>query len=168
MLADPSPSPPRTCDKSVTATQNATTLSLDSADAAVPREDKASLPATTSRDRVINFDGTDTRESFPAPAPRPSTASPGTWIGTAVSSVSRAEWNGDQLVVVTHRTMTFTWPINVPPEFERQITTREALSLNASGRLVIDRTVIVDPLPGGTSVRLDLPTSWTCTYRKAG
>jgi hypothetical protein len=89
------------------------------------------------------------------------------WIATAVESVARAAWNGDQLVAVTHRTYRITWPSNVQPEFDRQNTSREVFSLGSDGRLFVDRTVIIDPLPGGTPMRLETPTSSKCSYRRA-
>jgi hypothetical protein len=89
------------------------------------------------------------------------------WIATAVESVARAAWNGDQLIVVTHRTYRITWPSNVPPEFDRQNTFREVFSLGSDGRILVDRTAIIDPLPGGTTRRLETPTSWNCSYRRA-
>jgi hypothetical protein len=40
--------------------------------------------------------------------------------------------------------------------------------LDAGGRLVIENLAILDPYPGGSQVRIDLPhpDSWKCTYRK--
>ena len=156
------------CRGSFTATQDAATLSLDSAGVSVSHQESASPPATTSARRVIyNFNGTDTREAFPPAPPRPPDAPPSEWIATAVASVARAAWNGDQLIIVTHRTMRMTWPSKMPAEFDRQWTFREALSLDANGHLVIDRVVIIDPLPEATPARLEFPTSWKCTYKKA-
>jgi hypothetical protein len=156
------------CRKSFTATQDAATLSLDFAGVSVSQRDNPSPPPAPSSRRVIyNFDGTDTREAFPPAAPRPSNAPPAAWIATTVASVARAAWNGDQLIIVTHRTTKITWPSQMPAEFDRQQTFREALSLDANGHMVVDRIAIVDPLPGGTTARLDVPTSWTCTYKKA-
>lgn len=157
------------CRGSFTATQDAATLSLDSAGVAVSHQESASPPATTSGRRVIyNFNGTDTRQAFPTPQPRPPDATPTTWIATTVASVAHASWNGDQLIIVTHTTMRITWPSQMPDEFDRQHTFRDALSLDASGHLVIDRVAIIDPLPGGTTVRLNFPpTSRKCTYKKA-
>ena len=59
-----------------------------------------------------------------------------------------------------------TKPSMMRGEFEREQTIREALSLDASGHLVVDHTVIVDPFPGGSTKQLDVPLSWTCTYGK--
>lgn len=147
VLTDRSPGTVRFCSKSLTAAQRADALTLDR--------------------RAIRFDGTDTREALSDPAARPDGLPPGVWHATTVAAVSRAAWNGNQLVVVTHRTMKVTWT-KTPTEFEWQQTFREALSLDANGHLVVDRAVIVDPLPGGSPTRLDLPTAWTCTYTKAG
>jgi hypothetical protein len=86
---------------------------------------------------------------------------------TLVASVARAAWNGDQLVIVVHSTMQVTWPSQWPAEIDQEITTREAVSLDANGHLVVDRIVIVDPLPFRTPKRLDLPMSWKRIYKKA-
>jgi hypothetical protein len=110
------------------------------------------------------FDGRDTRDVYPPPPPTESRGS--SLMATAVSRVARAAWYGDQLVIVTHQTMTVFWPLQEPGEFERENTFRDALSLNGDGRLVIERVAIIDPFPGGVSVRLDIPSSGTCTYTK--
>jgi hypothetical protein len=82
--------------------------------------------------------------------------------------VSRAAWTGDRLVIVTHRTVTMSWPDRLPVEFERQHTFRETMALDG-GELVVDHLAISDPLPGGTAKRIDgPPSSWSCRYRKAG
>jgi hypothetical protein len=82
--------------------------------------------------------------------------------------VARAAWNGDQFVVVTHHRMTMTWPSQLPGEFERETTIKEVYSFDQAGRLVIERRVFVDPLPGGSARRVDVPDSWTCVYTKTG
>ena len=139
------------CAKSITATQDAATLTL-----------------VSSRAVTYKFDGSDTTETSPPAPPRPADASPTAWIGHATGSVSRAAWNGDQFVIVTHRTMRMTWPRMMPDAFDRLTTTREILALHANGGLTIDIVSIVDPLPGGTPSRMDFPWSWTCAYKRAG
>jgi hypothetical protein len=64
--------------------------------------------------------------------------------------------------------MTMTWPGQLPGEFERETTSREVYSFNEAGQLVVERRVLVDPLPGGLPRRIDVPDSWTCAYAKAG
>jgi hypothetical protein len=152
------------CNKSLIATQDATTLTLDSGE--VPASTRDAVPRTASRLQAIRFDGADTRQAFPPAPPRPADATATTWIATTVASVARAAWNGDRLVVVTHYTMKMTWPSQMPGEFERENTFRETFALDADGRLVIEKVAVIDPLPGGTTARLDFPTSWTCTYKK--
>src|SRR5687767_11008239 len=106
-----------TCRKSFAARQDADALRLDFGDVAV--SPGVFDPAAPSRRNVTyHFNGTDTRESFPAAPPRPANAKPTAWIATAVASVSRAAWNGNQLVVVTHRTMSITWPSRMADAFE--------------------------------------------------
>jgi hypothetical protein len=120
--------------------------------------------------RVItySFDGTDTREVLaPAPA-RPPNMPSTAYVGHKTSSVARAAWNGDRFVIVTHSTMTFTWPSQVSGEFERETTSEETYSSPAGGQLIVDHRVVVDPLPGGTARRIDVPDSWTCAYTRAG
>jgi hypothetical protein len=82
--------------------------------------------------------------------------------------VARAVWNGDQFVVVTHHRMTMTWPSQLPGEFERETTSTEKYSLNEAGQLVVERRVLIDPLPAALPRRVDVPDSWTCVYAKTG
>ena len=132
-------------------TQDATTLT------------RGSTPPVTYK-----FDGSDTTQTSP-PAPlRPADVSPTAWIGHATGRVSRAAWNGDQFVIVTHSTMRMTMPSMLPDAFDRLNTSREIFALNANGDLMIDVVSITDPLPGGTPSRMNLPWSWTCTYKRAG
>jgi hypothetical protein len=138
------------CGKSITATQDAATLSLQS-----------------DRTVIYKFDGSDTIEAVTPAPPRPADASPDAWFAHAVAGVSRAAWNGDQFIIVTHRTMRMTWPRMMPDAFDRLHTFQQTLTLNADGRLIIDRLAILDPLPGGTTKRLDIPMSLTCTYKRA-
>ncbi len=154
------------CLGSFTATQGADTLSLDFAGGSAASGDTFAPPAPSGRRVTYNFNGTDKRETFPV-APRPANAQPTAWIATTAESVARAAWNGDELIVVTHHLIKVTWPSNTPPEFDRQQTFRDALSLDAKGQMVIDRIAVIDPLPGGTTRRLEVPTSGTCSYRKA-
>ena len=152
------------CGKSITATQDAITLTLDAGQDPASRED--ATPRAASRHRAIRFDGADTRQGFPPARPRPDDAAATMWIATTVASVARAAWNGDRLVVVTHYTLKMTWPSQMPGEFERENTFKETFALDADGRLVIETVTVIDPLPRGTAARLDFPTSWTCTYNK--
>ena len=138
------------CGKSMTVTQDASTLSLHP-DGAV----------------IYKFDGSDTIDTVTPAPPRPAGASPDAWFAHAVAGVSRAAWNGEQFVIVTHRTMRMTWPRMMPEPFDRQNTFKKTLSLNADGQMIIDTLAILDPLPGGTEKRLDFPTSWTCRYKKS-
>ena len=95
-------------------------------------------------------------------------APPTAYQGHKTRSVARAAWNGDQFVVVTHTTMTMTWPSQLPGEFERETTTRDSYSSNDRGQLIAEHRIVVDPLPGGAERRIDLPDSWTCTYTRSG
>ena len=65
--------------------------------------------------------------------------------------------------------MKMWWPSHPPGEFNLQNTFKETMSLDASGRLVVDNLVIQDPYPGGAPVRIDLPfpDAWKCIYTKA-
>lgn len=137
------------CGKALTITQDAAALTLGS-----------------SRSVVYKFDGSDTTQAAPPARPRPADASPTAWIADAAGSVSRAAWNGDQFVIVTHNTVRVTMPQMMPDPFERLNTLRQILYLNAGGGLTIDIVSIVDPLPGGTPRRMDLPWSWTCRYTR--
>jgi hypothetical protein len=120
-----------------------------------------------TRVRIYRFDGTDTREVLaPAPA-RPATMPPTAYDAHQTRSMARAAWNGDQFVVITHTTMTITWPSQMSGEFEREMTGKDTYSSNAEGQLIVERRIIVDPLPGGTKRRMEIPESWTCAYTKA-
>jgi hypothetical protein len=118
--------------------------------------------------RIYRFDGTETREVLaPAPA-RPVTMPPTAYDAHKTRSVARAAWNGNQFVVITHTTMTITWPSQMSGEFERETTGKDTYSSDAEGQLFVERRVVVDPLPGGTERRMEIPESWTCAYTKAG
>jgi hypothetical protein len=93
---------------------------------------------------------------------------PTAYYAHATVSVARAAWNGDQFVVVAHHRMTVTWPSILPGEFEREIARRDVYSFSGVGQLVVEGRVLVDPLPGGSDRRIDLPDSWTCVYANAG
>jgi hypothetical protein len=139
-----------TCGKAMTVSQDATSLSLHA-----------------NRAVIYKFDGSDTIQTSPPAPPRPSEAAPTAMIANAVERVSRAAWNGDQFVIVSHSRVSMTWPRMMPDAFERLNTLRQILALNANGGLTIDMVSIIDPLPGGTPRRMDLPWSWTCRYTKA-
>lgn len=140
------------CNGSLTVTQDAATL-------------RVVLTAASARPDVYNFDGMESRQTFAGTtvaSPRP-----GSWTVNTVGSVTRAAWNGERLVTVTHVTSKMIWPGNGPGEFDLENTFRRTLSLDASGRLVLEHLAILDPYPGGSTRRLDLPDSWKCTYAKS-
>jgi len=140
------------CDGSITVTQDAATL-------------RVAWTTPSTRPDVYNFDGTETRQTF-AGAPEASPRSGG-WTANTVATVTRAAWNGDRLVAVTHMLVKMIWPGNGPGEFDLENTVQRTLSLDASGRLVIEHLWILDPYPGGSTTRLpELPNSWKCTYAK--
>jgi hypothetical protein len=142
----------RTCNGSLNVTQDARTLRVAST-------------APAARPEVYNFDGTEARQSF-ADTPAVAAPRPGSWTVNTLRSVTRAAWNGDRLVAVTHVSTRMIWPGNGPGEFDLENTFRRTFSLDASGRLVLDHLAILDPYPGGSPKRLDLPDSWQCTYAK--
>jgi hypothetical protein len=145
---------PGVCPGSMTLLQDESSLRVQSGD--------------VDRARIYRFDGTDTHEALaPAPA-RPVDMPPTAYHAHKTRSVARAAWNGDQFVIVTHATMTMTWPSHVPDEFDRETTSRDVYSFNEAGQLMVERRIVVDPLPGGTPRRIDLPDSWTCVYARAG
>jgi hypothetical protein len=141
------------CNGSLTVTQDAATLRVAST-------------ALSARPDVYNFDGTETRQTF-AGTSAVASPRPGSWTVTTLGSVTRAAWNGDRLVAVTHVASKMIWPGNGPGEFDRENTFRRTLSLDASGRLVLEHLAILDPYPGGSTGPLDLPDSWKCTYAKS-
>jgi hypothetical protein len=141
------------CKGSLTVTQDAATL-------------RVAVTAPSARPDVYAFDGTETRQSFTGTAAVASPP-PGSWTVNTVGSVTRAAWNGDRLVAVTHIASKMIWPGNGPGEFDLENTFRRTLSLDASGRLVVERLAIFDPYPGGSTKRLEVPDSWTCTYAKS-
>jgi hypothetical protein len=141
------------CNGSLTVTQDAATL-------------RVAVTASSARPDVYNFDGRETRQTFAGTAAVASPR-PGSWTVNTVGSVTRAAWNGDRLVAVTHTASKMIWPGNGPGEFDLENTFRRTLSLDASGRLVLEHLAIRDPYPGGSPKRLDLPDSWTCTYAKS-
>jgi hypothetical protein len=141
------------CNGSLTVTQDAATIRVVST-------------APSARPDVYNFDGTETRQTIAA---APAAASPraGSWTVNTVGSVTRAAWNGDRLVTVTHVASKMIWPGNGPGEFDLENTFRRTFSLDASGRLVVEYLAILDPYPGGSTSRFELPNSWKCTFAKS-
>jgi hypothetical protein len=130
-------------------------------------QDTATLTLGSSRTVTHKFDGSDTIQPAPPAALRPASASPTEWIANAAGSVSRAAWNGDQFVIVTHHTVRMTMPQAMRDAFERQNTFRETYALDAKRQMVVDTVAIIDPLPGGTPMRMNLPNAWTCRYARA-
>lgn len=141
------------CDGSLTVTQDAATL-------------RVAGTTPSARPDVYDFDGTETRQTFPeTPMASPQQ---GGWTAKTVGTVTRAAWFGDRLVAVTHVAIKMLWPGNGPGEFDLENTVQRTFSLDASGRLVIERLSILDPYPGGSMTRtLELPNSWKCTYAKS-
>ena len=156
------------CSRSLTVKQDAATLTMEypvGSDSGRGRRQEPA-PARDMR-KTYKLDGSDTREVLSVTPPRLEDLAPGVMNETAVAGVTRAGWNGDQLIAVFHRTMKLTWAGHTPPEFERLWTYRDAISLDDQGQLLIDHLAIIDPLPGdGLPKRMELPTSWTCRYRK--
>jgi len=136
----------------------------------VLNQDQAALHVQLGDDagraRAYRFDGTDRVEPLaPAPA-RLVGASPNRWDGHLTRYVARAGWNGDKFVIVTHSTMTMTWPSQMPGAFDRETTSKAVYAFNEAGQLVIDYPELADPLPGGPPVHFEMPDSWTCIYAK--
>jgi hypothetical protein len=142
------------CAGSLTLAQDESSLRVQSGDEA---------HATAYR-----FDGTETREVLAPARARPPDIPPTAYVANKTRSVARAAWNGDQFVVVTHITMTMTWPSQLPGEFDREVVTKETYSLDNAGQLIVKRQVIQDPLPGGSTESLNLPDSSICAYTRAG
>ena len=66
-------------------------------------------------------------------------------VGEPTTEVARGHWDGDQLVVVTHTEYLYTSsPGLTPSQFKSEITDRMALSLDESGRLVVETLRISD------------------------
>jgi hypothetical protein len=84
-----------------------------------------------------------------------------------VKSVARASWRAGQLVIVTHNSQKLTAPSRVPAEIDWEQTIWEKLSLESDGRLVVDRVIIADPLPWGTTLQAIAPASTRTIYKKA-
>ena len=141
------------CDGSFTITQDAATL-------------RVALTAPSARPDVYNFDGSETRQTFDG---RGAVTSPsrGSWTVNTMGSVTRAAWNGDQFVAVTHTAAKMVWPGKGRGEFDLENTFRRTFSLDASGHLVIEHLAILDPYPGGSTRRAELPNSWKCTYARS-
>jgi hypothetical protein len=130
-------------------------------------QDESSLRVRTGTAGVLvyRFDGTDTRQDTAAPERSPD-LTPGTWDMHRTRLVARAAWDGDRFVVVTHITMTTTWPSQQPGSFDRDWTYKDSYSLGDAGSLIVDRRVILDPMPGGSPRRIDLPDTWSCAYAR--
>src|SRR5689334_18268518 len=98
-------------------------------------QDDSSISVDTggsSRPTRYYFDGSDARQVLAPPSGRPANLPPTAYHGQLTRSLARAAWNGQQFVVVTHSTMTMTWPSQTSQEFERETTRKEMYSVNSS------------------------------------
>ncbi len=77
------------------------------------------------------------------------------------SSVSRAEWAGDALVIVTHTTMQLQDPARTTPDLTRERLLRDVLRLDRSGQLTDERVAILDPFPSAVQAPAPLQSVTT-------
>jgi hypothetical protein len=115
----------------------------------------------------FSLDGLDTAKGpDPAAIPDQSVAPPAPGMMTVrmVSTVSRAAWMGDQLVIVTRNISHLHRPLPAVTEVDMNQTVRHIFTLEASDRLKIDRLIAADPLPGGLPQRSEASGTWTTTY----
>ena len=115
---------------------------------------RSSVAAAEFRSMVYELDGA--QHARPVPD-----AVPGNPVQT--ESVSyRATWTEDQLVIMTRDALRFAVDALPPMVMERVI--RQALSLDATGNLVMDSLIVADPLPRGP--RQDAPIPVRAVYRR--
>jgi hypothetical protein len=153
--------------KTFTATQNATTLSLDVARESSRVASGSPTPADASDHRTYRFNGGETTATYSAPASTLN-ADPTRvlWMYQEASS-SRAAWMGDELVIVTHYKNRVNFPSRAPSEFESETTSRLALALDRDGRLTVESMTIVDP-DVDIQVRMDaVPLVVKAVYKRA-
>ena len=115
---------------------------------------RSSVTPRDFRSMVYELDGVQHARSLPD-------AVPGSRVQTE-SVTYRATWTEDQLVIMTRDALRFTRDTRPPVVIERVI--RQALSLDATGNLVMDSLIVPDPLPDGT--RQDPPIPMRAIYRK--
>ncbi len=157
--------------KEFTAAQDATSLTVEMATVNYTFDTRqgGSSVATPGpmRRMVYQFNGVETREAFAMPEKFATLDPSHAYFGYTSSTSTRAAWQGDQLVVVTHNTIRDHRPRHTPADFDSEQTTRLALSLDSDGTLIAERIIIADP-DSDSALRTNLPGVMKTVYRKAG
>jgi hypothetical protein len=128
---------------------------------------------TSAADHHLDYKlGGESRKEYPPPPHR----TPGVVISGAVGPevfpesdvlrvVSRTAWMGDQLVIVTHRSLRVTLPYDAK-EYETEVTERIVLTLETKDRLVLEIRTWIDPPPYGSTGRESWDRTWVTVYKR--
>ncbi|HYN08195.1 MAG TPA: hypothetical protein VES67_12455 [Vicinamibacterales bacterium] len=152
-------------NRSMTITQDGTTLTVDSTAFRVTASTAGWSSETSYPMRTIYIlDGTEHPSQIVAdPPPWPQSLKAMTT--TLHESISKATWAGRHLVIMTYEKQRTTAPGRTPAFAETRRTVREAISLEADGALVWESLIVADPLPWGRAVAT--PTPFRRIYRKS-
>jgi hypothetical protein len=145
----------------VRITQDATTVAIE----IIVIVGNASGTTSQTQRLVYKLDGSDSPQDVrTASGPADPTRTMAMWTA---ASMSRAGWNNDRLVIVTHDTLKFSFPDGsaTPPVETRLRTDWQSLSIEGDGTLVAERLSIIDPLPRLTVVRE--PRTVRTVYKRA-
>ena len=116
--------------------------------------------------RTYTFNGVETRETFPMPDRLASVDLTRMFFSYTAGRSSRAAWQGDQLVVVTHSLMRNNNPKHVPTGFDSEQTVRLSLSFDDTGLLIAEQIIIADP-DLDSPIRIEFPSVVKAVYKKA-
>ncbi len=154
---------------SFVATQDATSLTIQATTTNMTMSLSGGTTASseTPKAQVFSFNGEDETVTHPRPANIDAMDQTRMMWSFLTTSTSRASWMGDELIIVTHNMSTVRFPGHTPSDFQAEQTVRLALALDADARLIAERTIIADPLPFDTAIRIDPPSVFKTAYRKA-
>jgi hypothetical protein len=148
------------------AVQDAKTLSLDLASMHVVRGAQFFPPAPAAADQaptVYTLDGSDS--VWRAPAAESPFVRPGVTTMTALESIHRATWTGNQLVITTRNTYRLSSNWGLPVLVTLRQTVWKTLALLGDGTLGVDSLIVSDPLPGGPPQ--NEPVALSSVYRRS-
>jgi hypothetical protein len=153
--------------QAVVITQDAATLTLDTAGISISGSVSGRYSETTFPVRMIfALDGAEHPSQVIADRPLvsskpvPSTA----FTSRTEESISRASWAGRQLVIMTYNKLRTNRPNATPATTVTRQTVRRAFTLEADGSLVVESLIVADPLP--FAPEQPSPTPVRSVYRK--
>jgi hypothetical protein len=149
-----------------TLTQDATTLSVEMAGAYFGLDPTSPgghewLGVGSLRRDTYNLEG-ESRVTYPQPSGSLTPGPP----SRPLASLSRATWQGNVLVVVTHTTMVEHFPARRPSDFTLEKTRRLVFHFDDKAQLVVESLIIEDPLPWSSLLYVAARGPVTTAYKR--